>query len=743
MQDLPKLPRKLRLLAVPPNEGGCAQYRVIIPCKKIQEALSDYIEVRFNKNPLEWRQGEGTQIFVNPDSKVPDIEWADIVFTCNIHDFGPQYNVQLLDETRKRGKIHHFDTDDLLTDLYEGHRHYAAYKEKKLDELTKLLYEHSNLVTVTQRKFAERVKPYIKSGALAILKNAIDYNLPNWNAPKNQSKPVRIGWVGGIHHEEDVKEFKGTMLAVNQLVGPEKVKWNFFGRPFFPPGAKKDWQSDVWDNYQKILTAGSKRSNVEIFWAQPIDKYGIFYSNIDIAIAPLQYNFFNDSKSDIKVAECYASGTKVLMFDGSIKNVEDVELGDKLMGPDSKERNVIKLFRGKSEMVKIIPKNGKEITVTTDHLLHLKTNRLKKREEFLTIKVKDYDSLYDLEKYDYNLYRSEVEFPHAEVLLEPYFIGAMLGDGSLLKTPRIITMDEEIREYFSNYCLSVGEEKLHINAYGKQGSKASTYSAGLEPNSGPSKNPIIEKLKFYKLYKVSCKNKFIPKQYLINSRKNRLELLAGLIDTDGCLIKSSYQFSNSSKQLINDVAFLARSLGFRVSGPEICKKYNEKGELFLWERLQISGPIHLIPCKIARKQHKQTIKKKIRNPLTTGFKIEKLSGDREFFGFQLDGDNLHLLDDFTVMHNCGRYAIPLVCTNMGCYDETIKNGETGFLISRENSIMEWKNRLSYLIRNPKEITRMGSNLKKITDDAFDLNKVVVNRYLLYLEILRLFKYEIK
>jgi hypothetical protein len=42
----------------------------------------------------------------------------------------------------------------LLTDLYEGHRLYGVYKEHKLDEITKAIYANSDLVTVTQRKFA-------------------------------------------------------------------------------------------------------------------------------------------------------------------------------------------------------------------------------------------------------------------------------------------------------------------------------------------------------------------------------------------------------------------------------------------------------------------------------------------------------------------------------------------------------------------------------------------------------------
>nr|DAH68417.1 MAG TPA: portal protein [Caudoviricetes sp.] len=39
--------------------------------------------------------------------------------------------------------------------------------------------------------------------------------------------------------------------------------------------------------------------------------------------------------------ECFAPGTKVLMADATIKNIEDIKIGDRVMGPDGTARNVI------------------------------------------------------------------------------------------------------------------------------------------------------------------------------------------------------------------------------------------------------------------------------------------------------------------------------------------------------------------------------------------------------------------
>jgi len=158
---------------------------------------------------------------------------------------------------------------------------------------------------VTQSKFAERIKPFCRN-ILAVVKNAIDYNLPCWNSPKSVSKAVRVGWAGGIHHNPDVKVFSGIPHLINQKVGREKVFWDFYGMPPPPQSEKEkgEWQNKVWDHYKSELLRGFKgQRNWNTHYALSPHEYGVFYANMDIAIAPLKMNAFNDSKSDIKVAE--------------------------------------------------------------------------------------------------------------------------------------------------------------------------------------------------------------------------------------------------------------------------------------------------------------------------------------------------------------------------------------------------------------------------------------------------------
>jgi len=353
---------KLKILVVPANDGGCAYYRAWLPFNKLNQHYGDKVEIRFNKNPLGIEEEGPNAGKWKEDWEYEDMKWADIVFTQNLSNFGGPYTARIVGKTKEFGKVMHYDTDDLLTDVYKGHRLEKVYEEKGLSDITKFIYHHSDIVSVTQKKFAERVFPFCgPNTTLVIIKNAIDYDLPCWRidkqpGPKNH---CRIGWVGGIHHEQDLKQFVGIPWLVNQKAGRERVSWQFWGRPPMKPGDEPDWQQDVWDNYKRMLTAGFRGArNWEVLYAQGPDRYGEFYSHMDVAIAPLEMNNFNDSKSEIKVAECgrYAVplvASNVGCYDETIKNGETGYLIDP-SNPKSEWvrvlNKVIKDKKGREEM---------------------------------------------------------------------------------------------------------------------------------------------------------------------------------------------------------------------------------------------------------------------------------------------------------------------------------------------------------------------------------------------------------
>lgn len=334
---------RLKILVHPANTGGCAYYRCWLPFKKLEEAVPGKVQIIFDLNPLRKNPKTGED-----GDPTENFNTCDIFFSHNICNFGGVYNLKALHYARSKDTILHYDTDDLLTDLYDGHRLQNLYKEKRLDDITKECYQIAHLVSVTQSKFAERVVPFVK-GALVIMKNKVDFTLPCWNQPKVKTKFVKIGWAGGIHHEEDVKEFERVALRVNAKVGAENVHWGFYGRPPLTKPEDK-WQQEVWDNYVKSLAQGIR--NFKVYPSLSTWDYGKMYSNMDIAIAPLQMNDFNDSKSQIKVVEAGLYkvpliASNVGCYDQHIKNGYNGYLIEPGKGSAGFTNKIIKLCKDK------------------------------------------------------------------------------------------------------------------------------------------------------------------------------------------------------------------------------------------------------------------------------------------------------------------------------------------------------------------------------------------------------------
>jgi len=97
---------------------------------------------------------------------------------------------------------------------------------------------------------------------------------------------------------------------------------------------------------------------------------------------------------------CHEKGTKILMYDGTQKNVEDVVVNDILMGPDSKPRKVLSLCNGLDFMYKIEPIKGDPFVVNGHHILSLR----KRTSDILNISVNEYLKLSKPYRSQYKLY---------------------------------------------------------------------------------------------------------------------------------------------------------------------------------------------------------------------------------------------------------------------------------------------------------------------------------------------------
>lgn len=351
---------------------------------------------------------------------------------------------------------------------------------------------------------------------------------------------------------------------------------------------------------------------------------------------------------------CHSLNTEILMYDGSLKKIQDIKVGDLVMGPDSKSREVLKLVRGKEQMYQIIPNKGDSFEVNQGHILSLAPSHKNDSIKFnINISVKDFINQSKPFKEKFKLYRKEINFEEKNLEIPPYILGLWLGDGNSDRVA-ITTADNVIKEVWEKYILSNG---LKISEYkSKKNSKATTYSA-IDCGSG-NKNKLNEIFKKLNI----INNKHIPLNYLTCSKQQRLELLAGLIDSDGYVngycSKSgkgrSLEILQKSEILYKNIEYLSRSLGYS-SYTKACKKtcYVGKKKFFTgnYFRTSINGNLNEIPTII---NHKKCGKRKqIKDVKRIGFSIKK-SSVKDYYGFTLDKDHLYLTSDFIVHHNCGK-----------------------------------------------------------------------------------------
>lgn len=400
--------------------------------------------------------------------------------------------------------------------------------------------------------------------------------------------------------------------------------------------------------------------------------------------------------------KCLSFGTPVLMFNMTTREVQDINVGDKVMGPNGSIKTVTRLFRGKGSMYNFTEKGRKSTNrdkvtygLTGNHTLSLvykskpfiyndekvqrfrvqyfesyideenlkkvksrsktfsyvrrsKQDARKEAEQFLSslpeqdpeyqVTIEDYIKLSKKFKHNLNAYKTGVECPEQRVDLDPYMLGLWLGDGSSEK-PIIYNVDPEVLSYLEEYAnvqgLNVKKGTAHPCAYIFSG------------NGTVGGNCFLNALCKYNL----LQNKHIPHEYIYNSRKVRLDVLAGLLDTDGYYDHYNFEIVQKNETLANDIVFLARSLGFNATIRECTKGCIWKGVMRKgkYQRIYISGDVDEIPCKISRKKSDERNGKK--DVLHYAFDIS-YRGIEDYYGFETDGDHLFLLGDFTVTHNC-------------------------------------------------------------------------------------------
>lgn len=341
------------------------------------------------------------------------------------------------------------------------------------------------------------------------------------------------------------------------------------------------------------------------------------------------------------------------------KKVGDIKHGDFLISRKGKPTKVLEVHKQDLRTIYELEfSDGRKVRSDIDHLwtLEYKNKSITKSVKDL-LKLKLYNNNQDFTRYYYKIPDIEpVNYSkNINLSIKPYLLGFLIGDGNLTKgETNFSTKDIEILDYVKE-CIGKYEIKKHVTKY----------SYGII-------NPIGNINYFNREIKnlgLNCKaiHKFIPKDYLLSSIEDRIELLKGLMDSDGSISKNGFiSYTTSSPQLKDNFLELCRSLGIKCSSKEtnLYLRENTFNKVQSW---QISMSPNFEIFKLNRKLERQRLKKQSNSNVYLK-NIKSLGYVEECTCFTVDDDeHLYLTTDFIPTHNsfkmgsispCNMYTLP-------------------------------------------------------------------------------------
>ena len=409
-------------------------------------------------------------------------------------------------------------------------------------------------------------------------------------------------------------------------------------------------------------------------------------------------------------SECFAPDTPILLWNGTIKKAEDIIVGDYLIDDNGNPIRVKTTCSGFKTMYNIIPtkKNFMSYTVTDNHIITLKArnhirnpsgrnknykfrwfdakkleyvcNSFETAEELETFKstitdiiditIEKYLSLdINTQKELYTFKSSGINWESKEVALDPYILGMWLGDGTSTGY-EFATADKELLDKWIEWGVDNDATiKKGLKYKYNISSTINNTQEGIACNK-TEQAPLAKLLRVYNL----VNNKHIPLDYLVNDRKTRLAVLAGIIDTDGHVRANGHEIricqGEPNYKIIYDTEFLARSLGFSCHLNNGIASYTVNGEKRKtpYKELTITGQyLYEIPTVLPRKKLNKfdnpTSVKRCSSFMQSSFELIQ-KDVQPFVGWQVDGNGRFLLGDLTVSHNTPEGAAVGLVKNM-------------------------------------------------------------------------------
>jgi hypothetical protein len=347
------------------------------------------------------------------------------------------------------------------------------------------------------------------------------------------------------------------------------------------------------------------------------------------------------------------NSSKLYTLDGEIE-IGNAKIGDKIFDNTGQLTNIIGVYpQGKVPIYKITLEDKREIFCGLKHNWYV-FDRFKQKYIIVTteemLKGYIYPRIHNgyKNKITRNIFEtryfipnnSAVQYNDKDLNIDPYMLGIWLGDGTST-TSEITNTDQEIIDYINNFCKNndcvlTKKDKITYRISGQK----------------RTKNIFLKFLQNNNLRN----NKHIPFDYLHSSIEQRLELLRGLMDTDGhCAKNGTLGYCTNNKQLAQDFYFLCRSLGITLSKQTYIPTCTYKGKKVKGKECTRFTLFTELPIfKLKRKLNNMVIGNKGKQSKITKTAIRNIEYvfDDEATCISVDNEQcLYLTDNFTITHN--------------------------------------------------------------------------------------------
>ncbi len=371
-----------------------------------------------------------------------------------------------------------------------------------------------------------------------------------------------------------------------------------------------------------------------------------------------QYSLFRHSHN-YQIWPCARSVGKALadyepvLTPGGWTRIADLTVGDEVVGSDGRPTQVLGVYpQGERELYAVTLKDGTTIECDADHLWTVTCDSWQSRRSGPRTLATD-EIASRAENFKVPM-PSAVQFdPSDPPEIEPWLVGALLGDGNVTRPTmiRFASIDVEIIERVRSL---VGPDAELVHDGGCNYRVRSTYD-------GHGRRLACGLLRWSRrtgFHHKAAHEKRIPEEYMWGSIQTRIDLLRGLVDTDGSVTHAgSVEIGTASPGMAYDIRQLVLSLGGRAS---INIKPTSRRDCHRVV-FRIEG---VNPCWLERKRrrYEEVSAARVRDTAWRSIKSIERTGRGQTTCIKVAAvDGLFLANDFVLTHNTESLKARAVC----------------------------------------------------------------------------------